>query len=85
MTAPDHPLPAAGGSYIRNPDGSLTLVDPETGLPVVDGPPAAATDPVGVDPVVPEAGVMTTVAEAPAEPAPKPTVKRGVKAPEKEG
>ena len=57
MTAP-HPLPAAGGSYIRNADGSLTPIDP--------------------------AGIEDQ-ADVPADPALEPTVKRGVKAPAKEG
>lgn len=47
-----HPLPAAGGSYIRNKDGSLTPITPVAGDPA---------------------------------PAAEPTVKRGVKAPAKEG
>ena len=35
MTKPTPPLPNAGGSFIRNPDDSLTLrpADPETALP----------------------------------------------------
>lgn len=56
MTSPDHPLPAAGGSYIRNEDGSLTLVEP-----VQDAPPSDE-----------EATIQ-------------PTIKRGGKAPAKEG
>lgn len=61
-----HPLPAAGGSYLRNPDGSLTPIE------VLQDEPAL-------------------IEEAPAEepeavaPTPKPTVKRGGKAPAKEG
>ena len=30
MTTPTHPLPATGGSFIRNPDGSLTPVGNQT-------------------------------------------------------
>ena len=57
MTSSHHPLPASGGSYLRNEDGSLTLID------------AAENE----------------AAAAPPEAAPQPTIKRGVKAPAKEG
>ncbi len=30
MSAEKHPLPHGGGSYIRHPDGSLTLDEPPT-------------------------------------------------------
>lgn len=40
----DHPLPAAGGSYIRNEDGSLTLID----APEAEASPAE--DPAGTAP-----------------------------------
>lgn len=44
MTTP-HPLPAEGGSYLRNPDGSLARLDP----PVTEAPaepaPAKAVKP----------------------------------------
>jgi hypothetical protein len=46
-TAPDLPLPTAGGSYIREADGSLTLVpDGPAPLPSADmtEAPAAAPD-----------------------------------------
>lgn len=46
MTTPDHPLPQAGGSYIRQPDGTLapaadatTETAPEKPVePAVKGP-----------------------------------------------
>lgn len=61
-----HPLPAAGGSYLRNSDGSLTPIEAaqDEAAPIEEGPAEA-----------PEA----------AAPTPKPTVKRAVKAPAKEG
>ncbi|GLS86680.1 hypothetical protein GCM10010873_16540 [Cypionkella aquatica] len=61
MINPDHPLPASGGSYMRNADGSLTRIN-EEGQPiddegnVIDAAPAdapaevAAPDPVPAKP-----------------------------------
>jgi hypothetical protein len=39
MTAPDHPLPASGGSFIRQPDGKLVPADaaPTPVKPTVKG------------------------------------------------
>lgn len=47
VTDPNHPLPAAGGSYIRNRDGSLTLADADQPVPVSGENPEAdeATQP----------------------------------------
>lgn len=77
MTTPTQPLPATGGRYIRRPDGSLVPVEEIE---------AAAAEPVlvGVDLAAPDAEFETALAELPAGPA-KPTVKRGGKAPAKEG
>lgn len=42
MTAPKHPLPHSGGSYVRNEDGSLAPA-PESDDPAqADAPPAAS-------------------------------------------
>lgn len=34
MTAPDHPLPTTGGSFIRQADGSLVPADEAPASPV---------------------------------------------------
>lgn len=34
MTAPDHPLPTTGGSFIRQADGSLAPADEAASSPV---------------------------------------------------
>ncbi len=44
MTIPAQPLPSAGGSYIRQPDGSLVPADQ------VEDAPVAAQSPVETDP-----------------------------------
>lgn len=62
MTTPDHPLPAAGGSFYRLPDGSLIPAEEYEAQQAAGGTPEAAAD----------APVQTTV-------------KRGAKAPAKEG
>ncbi len=84
MTAPDHPMPAAGGSYMRNADGSLTEIDPSTGKPIVGALPPDLPELAGVDLAAPDAEVVAALAEPPADPL-KPTIKRGAKAPVKEG
>lgn len=48
----DQPLPASGGSYIRNPDGSLTLEQP------IDAATPAVID-VAVAPPEPAIAVKT--------------------------
>ncbi len=56
MTTPDHPLPSEGGSYIRNPDGSLTRVpDPVEEATEPDSPPVAVT-PAEKPPTAPRRG-----------------------------
>jgi hypothetical protein len=34
----DHPMPASGGSYIRNADGSLTLIEDSAEAPAAAEP-----------------------------------------------
>jgi hypothetical protein len=34
----DHPMPASGGSYIRNADGSLTLIEDSAEAPAAADP-----------------------------------------------
>lgn len=45
------PMPSKGGTYLRDPEtGALTLVDPETHLPLVDEPAAESAEAPSAEP-----------------------------------
>lgn len=48
MTAPAHPLPGEGGSYLRQADGSLIPVDRETDAAPTSEPTPVAETPTGI-------------------------------------